>query len=197
MRVIYLIGAKFDEACQNLAKMTHLSYQPDLVIGVLTGGGVVGREFLKSWPENKPDYIEMEIKRDLTKKKEKFNVSKLLRRLPRFLTEFLIIAEVKYLESRSKKGLTPRVIPEAHKQVLIEKIKESEIKKILIIDDCIDTGGTIKSLQEYLKNFDQIIDVQVATITITHTNPIVVPDYTLYNRVICRFPWSMEISTAE
>lgn len=197
MEVIYLLDKEFDLACKELAVKVQTEFKPDLVIGILTGGGIVGKSFVNHWVSTKPNYCEVKIKRSLTKKKEKFKVSSVLTKLPRFLTELLIIAEVKYLERKSSsKKSTARIIPEKYKQVLAQYLDNEQVKNVLIIDDCIDTGNTIKVLRDYISDIREDMHFKVATITITHKHPVVDADFMLYNRTICRFPWSMEIKAS-
>ncbi|MEP2023975.1 MAG: phosphoribosyltransferase family protein [Reichenbachiella sp.] len=192
MKIKYLIKDDFDKACTSLAAIVAEKSKPDIVIGVRSGGGFVGRKMLENWPSSPPDYKEIEIKRELTKKKEKFKVSSILKKLPRFLTEILIKAEVHYLEVRNTKN-TKRIIPDHFIGEFEDYFSGNSEIKALIVDDCIDTGNTLSVLKNFLIKLNPNVKVEIATITITHKNPIINADYTLYNRTICRFPWSMEI----
>ena len=50
MKVVSLLGSAFAESCRLLAQKISKDYNPDLVIGVLTGGGYVGKEVFSSLP---------------------------------------------------------------------------------------------------------------------------------------------------
>lgn len=53
MKVVSLLGSAFAESCRLLAQKISKDYNPDLVIGVLTGGGYVGKEVFSSLPHTK------------------------------------------------------------------------------------------------------------------------------------------------
>lgn len=64
-------------------------------------------------------------------------------------------------------------------------------KRILLLDDAIDTGNTIARCKEYLAKFDKINSMKIAVVTVTRKNPIILPDYKVYSE-ICQFPWSVD-----
>lgn len=68
MKVASLIGSVFAESCRLLAQKISKDYNPDLVIGVLTGGGYIGKEVFNSLPHTeKRLYIETKIQRTTIK----------------------------------------------------------------------------------------------------------------------------------
>lgn len=196
MKVIDLLENDFQKACSQLAENVLNVYMPDMVIGVLTGGGVVGRNMMKKFEErdNSTKYLEYKVQRALTQKKEGIGLRNLLTKIPRFVTRKLILIEVLLLEYRSLFLKPSRFVSDELKKELTKEFKfVSEDFKILIVDDCIDTGATIEALVSSIKEINPNIEIRVAVITITHKKPLVSADFQLYSRTICRFPWSMEI----
>ncbi|MFT7156144.1 MAG: hypoxanthine phosphoribosyltransferase [Parvicella sp.] len=196
MKVIELLNKDFTNACHELADKVLEDACPDTIIGVLTGGGVVGREMLEQFKSKgcKPNYLEFKIQRQLTKKKESVGVRSLLRKMPRSITKRLILMEVLVLELKSK-FVTPKrdIDYKLDNELREEFANPKSIGSLLIIDDCIDTGATVQALVSHINTINQNIKIKVAVITVTHKNPLIKADYQLFERTICRFPWSMEI----
>lgn len=193
MKVVTLLENDFDRECIRLAALVSKDYIPDLVVGILTGGGYVGKrvfEALKT--EAGATYLEVSIERGGTEIKSRINLRQILRRLPEPLLNFLRIAEVMVLELASKVRVPQRqsniLIPEDVRAYL-----NSGLRRILIVDDCIDTGATLKCILDYFnKEFDIQHVMKCAVITKAHKKPLVEVDYLLYNRVLIRFPWSFD-----
>ena len=67
-------------------------------------------------------------------------------------------------------------------------------RKVLLVDDAIDSGATLLLIKQYLLNEFPDIDVKIAVITVTTRHPLVMADYYRYNnRTLIRFPWSNDI----
>lgn len=199
MKVINLLDNDFNEACHKLARLVKTDYSPDVLIGVLTGGGVVARAMLDKFdkPGFKPAYLEYKVQRNLTTKKEKIGLRKLLVLLPSFMVKLLINVEVQFLELKSKIRSPQRHISKELHLSLKDQFQNCGAKEILIVDDCIDTGATLKTLIDTIKQINSNLIIRVAVITVTHNKPVITPDYQLFSRTICRFPWSMEVSQKE
>ena len=71
----------FNTECTALGHEIFAQFHPDVIIGVLTGGGFVGRQVAKVSP-SKPIYTEIKIQRGGTSKKEKGLLHKILQCLP-------------------------------------------------------------------------------------------------------------------
>jgi hypoxanthine phosphoribosyltransferase len=63
-------------------------------------------------------------------------------------------------------------------------------KRLIIIDDAVDSGNSLQSVVEFLqsKGFAQS-DILTAAITVTSSTPVIKPDVSLYSEVVI-FPWS-------
>lgn len=191
MKVINLLGSDFSESCTLLSQKVSKNYNPDLVIGVLTGGGYVGREMMKSLPPTTV-YTETKLQRGSTKAKEASHVRVLLKFLPEFLLNMLRVAEVEFLELKAR-FVKPNRYGTLNFAEDIVKLLEEKNKKILLVDDCIDTGYTLRCIKEYIDHHYPGNELRVAVITTAHRHPVIEADYQLYKRVLIRFPWAYDV----
>ncbi|MBC7799187.1 MAG: hypothetical protein H7Z10_01075, partial [Gemmatimonadaceae bacterium] len=64
---------------------------------------------------------------------------------------------------------------------------------VLIVDDAVDSGATLAAvLAEVRRLAPPGARIETAAITVTTAAPIATPDHALFNRQLCRFPWSMD-----
>ena len=201
MKVLTFLGEDFDNLCRQLTSLVlKKNFAPDLVVGILTGGGIIGRisydEFCKRIENHHVCYTEVKLQRPSTISKDKNNVGSILSKMPSWLLNFLRIAEVTYYE------IKVRFIKPKREGVLkldesIETMLKEGGKKVLLIDDCIDTGYTLKIIKEYFMYYYPGNDFRIAVATVSHCHPVVLPDYQLYNRVLLRFPWANDVKKDE
>lgn len=70
---------------------------------------------------------------------------------------------------------------------------EPGCKKVLVVDDAVDSGATLDAVIKALKRGYPIIEVKSAVLTVTMDNPIVNPDFSVYhNQTILRLPWAVD-----
>ena len=177
MKVVSLLGSAFAESCRLLAQKISKDYNPDLVIGVLTGGGYVGKEVFSSLPHTKKRlYIETRIQRTNTKTKEKSIIRQIFKYSPIFLLDWMRMLEAVILEQKAKRKNPKREGVISFPQD-VDSLLKSELKNVLLIE----------------KHYANIV-VKIAVITVTTPNPIVDADYFLFHdRVLVRFPWSNDV----
>ncbi|ASB49426.1 phosphoribosyltransferase [Alkalitalea saponilacus] len=193
MKVKTLLEDDFDKECRRLTSLIEGSYKPDLIVGVLTGGGCVGQRVYKEISKRiSVHYCEVRVARGSTEIKRKINIKSILRKLPNPVLNFLRVLEVHVLELMSKIR-----IPKRQGEILmgheIRELLESGPKNILIVDDCVDTGATLKYIIDYfIGEYGSEHNLRCAVITKAHKKPLVNVDYLLYNRVLIRFPWSFD-----
>ncbi len=191
MKVVSLLGSAFAESCRLLAQKIGKDYNPDLVIGVLTGGGYVGKEVFDSLPHTERRlYAETRIQRTNTKTKGKGIIKQILKYSPVFLLDWMRMIEAVVLDRKAKRNNLKREgvisFPEN-----VDSLLKSGGKKVLLIDDAIDSGATLHLLKGYLEKHYADTIVKIAVVTVTTPNPIVDADYFLFHdRVLVRFPWS-------
>lgn len=194
MKVKTLINEEFSNTCLELSKKISSDFQPDLIIGILTGGGYVGRKIHEHLTQNqKICYTEIKIQREGTSKKGKGFLKLILKYSPTFLLNWMRIIESIMLEKKSKKNNPKRegkiILPPT-----IDSFLKQGNKNILLVDDAIDSGATLNLIKEHIYKNYQNSNIKIAVITITTKNPIISADYYIYNnRTLIRFPWSNDI----
>lgn len=193
MKVKTLYTEDFNKECLLLGHDIFADYDPDVIIGVLNGGGYVGRQIVQVSPKE-TTYVEVKIQRDGTTKKEKGLIHRILQSLPYGVLNILRILESIVLEYKSKKNNTKRKGTIKLPDNVVSFLSDGENKKVLLVDDAIDSGATLLLIKQYLMSKFENIDVKIAVITITTKQPLVVADYYRYhNRTLIRFPWSNDI----
>ncbi len=165
------------EKSKELAKLVEKSgFSPEIIIYLETGGILVGKVVSEYFNKK---LIGIKVQRNLGSLKK--NVGFLLKIMPKFLKTFLRQLEIKLgvHKKMSNRKLTP----------INEKI---ENQKILIVDDAVDTGNSVLTLINYLKNEKEIEEknIKIASLNISDSNPIVSVDFAIYKNKIVSFPWS-------
>ena len=91
MKVLTLSELQFYSEAEKIINEVKLSYdQPDLVIGIATGGAILA-DSMKSLLDAK--FIEIKSQRSSTQKKKNFRAKVILKWLPRFINNYLRIIE--------------------------------------------------------------------------------------------------------
>lgn len=137
-------------------------YQPDAIVAILYGGEVVGETVYEA---SKIPLYKIIIKRP--------NRQKIYQRLARwskflawFVYELLFLLDDPYV---------------------VEPISLPANKKLLVVDDAIHTGKTLRACRLALKRFRP---KEVKVLTITDISGKHLADYSLYTETIS-FPWSL------
>lgn len=190
MSVITLTPTLLHAASRQLAqRVIGAGFQPQVVVGILNGGAQVARLMLEALPKE-ASYCEICISRPSTQHKRQSFTQRLLRQMPLWLCNLLRVVESRVTELRSSRSALVRIgditlSPEAEARM------QSAPCQVLIIDDAIDSGATIKKVSEQLQERFSDIELRVAVITVTTPHPLCDADFCLYhNRTLCRFPWS-------
>jgi hypoxanthine phosphoribosyltransferase len=191
MKVITLINKNFVSACKDLAdKVNNSFFLPDVVIGIPTGGSYIGKIILKELNNKDIFYAEIKIQRNSTKRKEIKIVRYILKRIPRFLTNWIRMLESEALLIKSKVRKSQK-IEHIEFDNKTDYILKQGNKNILLVDDAIDSGTTLNIIYSYIETHYPANKIKIAVITVTNNKPLIDADYYLYhNRVLIRFPWS-------
>lgn len=131
MKVINLLGSDFEQACNSLTNKIMETYTPDVVIGVLTGGGYVGRKVYGYFPHKEKRhtlYTEVKIQRVGTASKAKGWKKTILSNLPVFVLNGLRMVESLALEKKAKKHNPKREGTVRLVEKVDEFLKEGEKK---------------------------------------------------------------------
>jgi hypoxanthine phosphoribosyltransferase len=65
-------------------------------------------------------------------------------------------------------------------------------KKVLIVDDAVDSGNSLMNIINKLnESYPEILEIKSAVITVTKRNPVLFPDFYLFkDNSILTFPWT-------
>ena len=194
MKVITVSKNKLNELSQQLLSIVQKDkLKVDMLVGIATGGIYVSQPFFAQLQKEhwEGKYSEIKLSRLSTEKKESLGVKKLLTKLPYALSNILRIVEVKYFEIRKSKQYDKNIEKRVRfSEIQIKKIKQSQT--LLLIDDAIDTGATVRALKNVIQKINPKITIKIAVLTVTHKHPYIEPDYTLYRDVLLRCPWAMD-----
>ncbi len=184
MRVLTLYNESFLHHCRQLELLAS-GFAPDFVVTIATGGDFVGNNIFNNLP-----HISLHCQRNTTKSKQKSSIfSHIVKHLPRCANNLLRIVESKWLASR-KPGARTLTIGETERAAL------SRAERILVVDDAVDSGATLKTVVDAIKSVNKTAVVRSAAITVTTDTPLLMPDYTIYtNHTLIRFPWSADANS--
>lgn len=177
MKYLELSEESTREESRKLAFKIEKNFKPEIVIFVAKGSYYIGDEIAKYF--NIP---LIEIRAERQKGKLKQVVAPLLKIIPSFIKKILREFEVK--SNTHKKNSKRKVILE--EKYLKELLK---YKKVLLVDDSIDTGNTIKQIIEYLKKYN--LEIKIAGLNIfSMSEEVIKIDYYNYKDTLLNGPWS-------
>ncbi|NNL16568.1 MAG: hypothetical protein HKO81_08005 [Flavobacteriaceae bacterium] len=188
MKVITLNKAIFSKKCSEL--FSKLDIEPDLVIGILNGGGYVMEEYRNYKPHTSAFFQTVAIKRNNNLKRNYIAIF-LLKILPYNLLNMLRIYESEKADKSIKK-LKDSNLMNIKLGISLDFLSNESIKNILIVDDAIDTGKTMLIVKNNLQKIFPKTKISTAVISWTIERSIVKPDYYLYENALIRFPWSID-----
>ena len=169
------------------------SIRYDAIVAVRRGGSYVCDAFCRHFPKDRyGGRYDVSLQRPSTKLKER-RTGKTLKRLPYPLLDAMrkIESEILALLRRIKgPAAAPQVeMPEG----LVATLTLNALPKILLIDDAIDSGDTLRAITETLKKTNPDTETDIAVVTETTNRPCIRANYTLYrNRTLIRFPWASD-----
>ena len=175
------------KASEQLRALVAKDFAAQLLIGIRSGGYVVAEAFSQA---SQPIPLSpITCRRPSTGKKQKSSLlKKLLLGAPTCITNQLRIAE--HICLTQLKSPAPRTVTFDDAELAL--IRQMGANKILIIDDSVDSGGTLRAVYDAVSLACPNAKIKTAAITITTENPLIQPDYYLYRYVLCRFPWSLD-----
>nr|WP_306490371.1 phosphoribosyltransferase family protein [Empedobacter falsenii] len=162
-----------------------------LVIGIKEGGipiaGLV-KSILEKKTSTQLDFITIKCQRPSTKSKKKNSIVKYLLKnlfkiLPQFFLNQVRIYEHKFLMNNKNQDR------EVH---FPQNSDFNKYDKILVVDDAVDSGYTLKNVVEKLEKNNSSAKIYSLAVVVTDKNAVKIPDYYLYSDVLIRFPWSLD-----
>lgn len=179
MKFLELSKEKLQEENKKLYNIVIKNYKYDLVIFIARGSYLVGYDLAKL---NNANLLEIFANRNGGKLKKMLRP--ILTIIPRSIKEKLRKKEMNsnYHEKNSDRKISFN--EEIWKNYL-------DCKNILIVDDSIDTGFSVKSVKEVVINFFKDATVKVAVLNyFEKSQKIVKSDYSLYKETMILGPWS-------
>lgn len=182
MDCIELSIKSLDEKCQDFAKQIQLVYQPDLVIYVARGSYLIGKSVVKVF---KVPLIAVGAQRKGNELKEL--VAPFLSLFPRWLCNLLRRCELK--------SNIHGVQVERHIEFLddISLIEIASIKKVLIVDDSVDTGSSMLAVRNLVESKFPNSEIKTAVLNVmSQSKDVIKVDYSLYEDAMLRTPMSKD-----
>ncbi len=192
--VVSLNREEFDTVCADLMQKVHQDSRPDLVIGIPTGGSWVAQAMTRAAPTALP-LLELTCRRPSTKLKQRSAIKRVVARLPR-----PVVDRLRQMEHAILTRNAPSLPPAGYQFVAqeLERIADwianaRRAPSLLVVDDAIDSGATLLQVTDALRNLaPQGTTIRSAVITVTTDRPLIRPDYAMFHRQLCRFPWSLD-----
>lgn len=191
MKIIDLTHSdSFNRACEKMRQRVFERFCPDVAIGIATGGERVLRSM------NTPPCIPLVIvrrARKTTNLKKTLGVGKVIKFLPAWLNKLLRVIEILCREALFV--FRGRVAEKGNVSLVegdVELLKNKNIK-LLVVDDSVDSGGTLKDVEDFVLSINSSARIYTASLSQTFLNPVKSADFTLFEgRVLVRGPWALD-----
>lgn len=181
MKVITLTRDTFPQACQQLA--AKIGACPDVLVAIRTGGAYLGAELCRVWQLPPERYVEVELQRPSTAAKQGL-IARIISRLPRKVADWLRVAEATVLSWMPRK--------QRRFEYTAEQLAHlPQGARVLVVDDAVDSGMTMQAVVNATAAATGSVPA-TAAIVVTCADPAIRPDFSLYNNVLIRFPWSKD-----
>ena len=182
MKYIELSRKDIEEQCKDWAKEIQKSYQPDLIVYVAKAGYLIGREMKDVF--NVP-LVGISATREGNALKEV--VGPIVSRMPNCVRNILISLELKS-DTHSKN--TERKI---HYHEGLEEMKSSNIQSILVVDDSVDTGHSMKQVVDAIHSLFGDVEIKIAGLNVwDKSRSIIDSDFALYKNTVIKSPMSKD-----
>lgn len=166
------------------------TFRPDSVVGIATGGVHVVEAM--GLPEAFPVFT-CRLSRPATQTKENASADRVLRRLPTPLANGLRILEDLWLARKPPRPSDPSPTLLAQIDHIAGQLNARDLSRVLVVDDAVDSGSTLLCVLDALRrSLGSDTEVRSAVLTVTRApaQRCITPDFSLFERVLLRFPWS-------
>jgi hypoxanthine phosphoribosyltransferase len=186
----------FAVACTNLMHRVLADYDPDLLVGIRTGGLVVAETMAQTLAGSFA-VLPLTCRRPATGIKAQLKcLPRLLKVVPQPAVDCLRWAENHIFSVWRRRGTRTQQIDHGEAGDIGRHISHSsDPLRLLVVDDAVDSGITLVTVLNLLHQVcPPKTELRSAAITVTSARPLVEPDFLLYRGVLCRFPWSLDAS---
>ena len=191
MRVYTSDTSDFEKFTEDLITALNLSAEESCcVLAVANGGIPLARIVKKKLSESVPilDYAEIVCQRPSTVYKKKPTRKKLIeftfKYTPQCLSNLARLLEHTYLSLRRKNYVI--------RDCFFSNKTPVHSDVFIIVDDAIDSGYSIKCVRDYVAKKYPLSHIKTAVFTTTQKDPVYRADFSAYDRVLVRFPWSLD-----
>lgn len=182
MKYIELSRKDIEEQCKDWAKEIQKSYQPDLIVYVAKAGYLIGREMKDVF--NVP-LVGISATREGNTLKEV--IGPIISSMPNFVRNILISLELKS-DTHSKNAER-----QIHFHEGLEKMKSSNIQSILVVDDSVDTGHSMKQVVDAIHSLFGDVEIKIAGLNVwDKSRSIIDSDFALYKNTVIKSPMSKD-----
>lgn len=190
IRVLTLNQSDLQKAASRLVDLaTEDGFAPDLVVSIANGGTRVVQSVEADLVARGIHVAALRCQRPGTKSKTDLGFRRWLPALPLVLRDGLRIFEhyIRILRDRIGPETTRSVIPLGQSSAGLKPAR-----RILVIDDAVDSGATLAAVESYLKGLQPEAAIRFAALAQTRRTLARTPDYSLHSGILIRFPWSMD-----
>lgn len=190
--VVTLGQVSLERDAHRLAVLVRSEFEPQLVVGIRTGGAVVAKLM-----DFEPGTLLMEcsMRRPGSTSSGRLGLSAhIAGRIPYAIADALRRLEDAAL---SRRGPERRDVSPALRAALRDVADVSRmnaVKRVLVVDDAVDSGATLQCVHSELDRALASDDIEIRTCAVVSTREfdkvLESPDYVLYRGLLCRFPWS-------
>lgn len=182
MNYIELSIKDLEKECVEWAKEIKKTFCPDLIVYVAKAGYLIARPMKDVFAV---PLVGISATREGNKLKEA--VGSIISLLPNFVRNFLISVELK--SDIHNKNTERRV--SFHKG--FEKVKKNHPQKILVIDDSVDTGHSMRQVVEAIKDVFDDAEIRVAGLNVwDKSSNVIDTNYALYENTVIKTPMSKD-----
>lgn len=178
-----------------LSLMRREGFEPDVILGIATGGAKV----VEAMGATGLPSFTCRLRRPTTATKERAPGKRVVTRVPYAVLDLLRIAE-DWMGSR--KPLVPAEATAVLRDELAELdtfVRASGARRVAVVDDALDSGATLDCVMRTLKEIVPA-QVEIRAAVVTQTRPararLICADFSLYDLVLLRFPWSLDFKGA-
>jgi hypothetical protein len=193
--------ARFRDGCGTLWDLAQAGLQPQLVVGIRSGGWWVVEAMIAARAPANVVFLPLTCRRptsDIKGGSATFRF--LLRVLPYFILNILRTVEYYLLtlprcRAARRHGVDDQRIPDPAEIGAIRAAARDlpADVRVLVVDDSIDSGATLHAVMRQLRELlPPAAELRTAAFTVLGPYPVVAADFALYQRVNCRFPWSYD-----
>lgn len=182
MNYLELSLKKLEDECREWAEQLKMEYRPEMVIYVAKAGYVIGKVMSDVFEVSLIGISAVRKGNDL-----KNRLRPIIKLIPNWLRYFIINMELK---SNIHKNKSERNVYFSSDLSIYDC---SLIRDILVVDDSVDTGYSIKAIKEVIENQFPNAVIKIASLNVwDKSKEVINTDFALYRNTIIKAPMSKD-----